>query len=184
MKKIYNLKQQLDTMINKMCGPSCLVVACETPLWLSGYFPPRFSISYPEHGLSLKGQASYMTDLLSGSSKELAKNVIIITRSPLIISDFHKDNVIIVKDETLEKPFVQTFGASYFDILTEIFECDGIGCIAKAQMDALIKQAENGEDIPPLKEKLLRTFGNSTEKVLAFHHLKNLEEKPDDSKAT
>lgn len=178
MNKSLSIRNRIDKMIEDISGPSCVVMSCKDPSWLNDWFPKnRPYILYPEHGMDLKSQSLYMTNLLSGSSKALVKNVVVITRSPFIISDFHKDNVIIIKGDTLEKPFVQTFGLDYMSILTEMFDCGTMGGIAKAQMDDIIKRAESGEEITPLKEKLLRTFGTSTEKVLAFHHLKSIEDR-------
>jgi hypothetical protein len=167
------LIKRLEDRLFYLKGRACLLVRCkeeELPNWN----PQRPYIKYPETGLGVQEQLAYMSNLLNNSSQALASNILIITRSPYIITDFHREEVLVREENNFKHPDVNTFGTSISSIECDLLHLSkNMGGIAQAFIDDLFtrsKKVDNLKDIETLKEAS-RKLGMSVQKVFLFNAL-------------
>ena len=170
MKKAVILRNKLDEAIEKKSSPVCVVIVGKNNEWMNAWFPKRLNVIFPEKDLSIEDQAEYMTKtILEG--KELTKNLLVITRSPWIVSDFEEGSVLIVKDSKIETPYFQTFGASVNKITMSIFDrretCSNKAIALLKNIQKRIKLTKDLEKLESiLDNEIHKTLGDSIEKVM------------------
>lgn len=125
-------------------------------------------IYYPEMDLTPAQERTYVKELRQKTNGP----TILVTFSPMIITDFSKGDVYVYSGKTFYHPEFQTFGASNNLIRLKMFGVpDTVGAYAKGSMSSYrnkLQRVQKG----PAKEELLReiydTFGDSVERTLLF----------------
>jgi hypothetical protein len=170
---------RLDNRLSYIKGRACLLVRNkqeELPNWN----PHRTFIKYPESDLGVQEQLQYMSNLIKSSSQDITRDILIITRSPYIVSDFHREEVLVREENDFKNPDVNTFGTSISTIDNEILHITNVmGGVAQAFIDDLFAQSKKVKsltDIQALKEAC-RELGSSVQKVFLFHELIFIEDK-------
>jgi len=143
--------------------------------------PALFLLDEPETHLNPAWRASYISTLRSAleadpATKNVMREVLLTSHSPFIISDCHKENVLVfVKtpepgEVSCSRPGFETFGASATLITNEIFDRpETIGDFANDELKRLEFLArQKGQDRLTIARQLDRTLGDSIEKTLAL----------------
>lgn len=150
--------------------------------------PALFLLDEPETHLNPDWRASYISTLRAAfeadaATKNVMREVLLTSHSPFIISDCHKENVLVfTKDPEThevnwERPKFETFGASANAITIKVFgQTETIGDHAMRRITDLRERLEAGEDAEQLINQAGRELGDSVEKVLFVNQALNKKE--------
>lgn len=143
-----------------------------------------FLLDEPETHLNPDWRASYISTLRAAleadeSTSKVMREVLLTSHSPFIISDCHKENVLVFTKDTMtqkvtcDRPQFQTFGASATLITNEIFDRpETIGDFANDELKRLESLAGQVDQNPlQLARQLDRALGDSIEKTLAINRI-------------
>jgi restriction system-associated AAA family ATPase len=146
--------------------------------------PVLFLLDEPETHLNPDWRASYISTLRAAleadeATKNVMREVLLTSHSPFIISDCHKENVLVfTKDPmtqkvTCDRPQFQTFGASATLITNEIFDRpETIGDFANDELKRLESLVGQVDQNPlQIARQLDRALGDSIEKTLAINRI-------------
>lgn len=128
-------------------------------------------IVYPETGTCPKEQSKHV-------GKSYSTDVIIITHSPYIVSDFDKDHVLVISEKGKPSyPDFQTFGASTIIIYMKIFKMSSsIGNKAKSELKKYSRgEFNNLEKVQKGIAEIHEKFGESLERTIILHKFYNME---------
>ena len=147
-----------------------------------------FLLDEPETHLNPDWRASYISTLRAAleadaATKNVMREVLLTSHSPFIISDCHKENVLVfakdpeTREVTWERPNFETFGASANAITIKVFgQTETIGDYAMKAITDLRERLEAGEDPDELINQAGRELGDSVEKVLFVNQALNKKE--------
>lgn len=149
--------------------------------------PALFLLDEPETHLNPDWRASYISTLRSAleaddATKHVMREVLLTSHSPFIISDCHKENVLIFEKDIDGKigwrnPPFETFGASANAITIKIFgRKETIGNYALSKLQRFRERLENGETPEVLINEASDELGDSVEKVLFINFALNKKE--------
>jgi restriction system-associated AAA family ATPase len=143
-----------------------------------------FLLDEPETHLNPDWRASYISTLRAAleadeSTSKVMREVLLTSHSPFIISDCHKENVLVFTKDTMtqkvtcDRPQFQTFGASATLITNEIFDRpETIGDFANDELKRLESLAGQVDQNPlQIARQLDRALGDSIEKTLAINRI-------------
>ena len=111
------------------------------------------------------------------------REVLLTSHSPFIVSDCHKDNVLVFRKNpesqtvTWQRPEFETFGASANAITIKVFNRkETIGNYALSKLDGLRRRLNDGEPPDQLIDEAGQELGDSVEKVLFINQALNKKE--------
>lgn len=142
-----------------------------------------FLLDEPESHFNPQWRVAFMSRLQSVPTEDgsraddadaAAQEVILTTHAPFVPSDMRRENVVIFertnKGVHVRSPEIETFGASFEQILEHCFRIDPpISEIARAEISRLMK----AED-PAIIEEAVPRLGASIEKVILLDRLRKL----------
>ncbi|WP_302423186.1 restriction system-associated AAA family ATPase [uncultured Prevotella sp.] len=122
-------------------------------------------------------KAAYESDYIDTNVANLAKEILITSHSPFIISDCLSDNVIIMDKDVKDKVYakhaselgIKTYGTSIGLLMSQIFGNNA--SIGKLSENAILKVVDEGRTKEEIKKRLNECFGDSVEKLLAIESL-------------
>jgi len=123
---------------------------------------------YPENGKHIDDQAVFVKNL-----KKTSNGAIILTHSAFIVSDFKRENVLVIpKTGPYESPDFNTFGASANKINMCLFgRRSTIGALAHEALEDISKMPmDTLEQIQVIKD-MHKRFGDSIELTLIYHEV-------------
>jgi len=136
-----------------------------------------FLLDEPETHFNPSWRAEYMRVLEKCFSGIKTKAEFLITsHSPFIVSDTHKEKVLIFEKEkgkvNFRKAPFNTFGASSNKITIEIFDKEEtIGKVAQDKVDEFDKKIKNSKDLEKLMGDVEKELGDSMEKMLLLQKI-------------
>ncbi len=142
-----------------------------------------FLLDEPESHFNPQWRVAFMSSIRAmptevgcreGQSSASAQEVLLTTHAPFVPSDMKRESVVIFERVNGEirphSPDVQTFGASFDQILEHCFRVEPpISDIARTTIEELMTSND-----PAAIENELSSLGESVEKVLLLDHLRNL----------
>lgn len=158
MKKIRHLISKSNTDSR----PMCMVPLEGVSIDHDGTLGDRKLYMFPESGLTPGERARWRN-----ANEVEGKPMIVVTRCPMIISDFRSDEVCIVKpDREVTEPKFQTFGASTDLIAAKLFGYSAsFGERAQLALDGLKARLRAGNDPQRLIDEAYSSLGDSAERV-------------------
>jgi hypothetical protein len=174
------IRARLEKALSEIKGIACITGKEEFPDWFQSWVVDYkhtmfdWNVNYlPERKISLNRQARFMV----GMHKHKQYNVIV-TQSPFIISDFPKENVLIIDKNKISHPEFQTFGSSINRITMCIFDlrCT-MGDYSLSILKEYDKRLKAGEDPDEIINESYKIFGDSVERTIFINNCLNAKEK-------
>ncbi len=124
--------------------------------------PDRPYYYLPERFCNINHQAAFVREHC-----ESDPNMVVITQSAFIVSDFRKEQVVFIKDGKIAYVGEQTFGMSANSINMVLYGRQAtIGDLAAATVESFHERLKKGEDPDTIIDQANETLGDSIEKVL------------------
>ena len=162
---------KFNELLSKYTGLVC-ITGMGFPPWLFDPMPsPRPRFLFPEERRNVDEQAAFISEIEEG-----VPNLIVVTRSAFIISDFRREQVLIFEGDKVVHPEFETFGASVNKITMCLFGRRAtVGDRALKVLESLSSRLEKGENPSAIIDEA-STLGDSVEKVLFMKVALNKEE--------